>query len=82
MPLHSMHSDETYKLSQQKIGTSASGSIDNTEKTVSQQPSCISKANNFIIKMLFEQYFLHLYLIQWALFCTQVFLVTPCVQSL
>ena len=38
MPLHSLHSDWTNKLSWQKIGTSASGSINYTVRRVSQQP--------------------------------------------
>ena len=37
MPLHSVHSDGTNKLSQQKIGTSALRSINYSEKCVSQQ---------------------------------------------
>ena len=54
MPLNSVHSDGTNKHSQQKIGTSASGSIDNTEKSVNHQPCCISRAKYFIRKMLFQ----------------------------
>ena len=54
MPLHSVPSDGSNKLSQQKIGTSASGSIDNTEKSVNHQTCCISRANYFIRKMLFQ----------------------------
>ena len=52
MPLHSLHSDWANKLSQQKIGTSASGSLNYTVKRVSQQPGQFQKWRVLWIQML------------------------------
>ena len=53
MHLHSLHSDWAKKLSQQKIGPSASGSINYTVKRVSQQPVQFQKWRVLWTQMLF-----------------------------
>ena len=49
MPLHSVHSDGTNKLSKQKIGTSALGSI-NYSEVCESEASAIARTQSLVTK--------------------------------